>query len=268
MKGQGQRGFALIIVLWAVVLIGMLITQLTANGRTEARIAGNLAANAAAEAAADGAVATAVYRFLDADQRQHWPADDAAHRLTIGPSKIAVHLADLGGRVNPNLASDALLEALLREIGVDGGQAAALAGAITDWHDPTARHGAGEMAYRAAGLDYGPAGGPFETVEELGRVRGMTPDLLAALLPHISLWTSDEMPDADQADPVVRRALDRLPPQLDANPVQPQQQRRYTLLITATADGPSGARFTRQAVIRISPGLQRGYAILTWDTNP
>ena len=51
-----SRGFALLIVLWTLVLIAFVVAQVTAAGRTEIRIAGNLAANAAAQAAADGAI--------------------------------------------------------------------------------------------------------------------------------------------------------------------------------------------------------------------
>src|SRR4051794_6275328 len=38
---RGGRGFALLIVLWMLVLIGLIITHVTAVGRTEIRIATN-----------------------------------------------------------------------------------------------------------------------------------------------------------------------------------------------------------------------------------
>ena len=49
-------GFALIIVLWTLVLISFLCGQITARGRTEIRIASNLVVNGVASAAADGAI--------------------------------------------------------------------------------------------------------------------------------------------------------------------------------------------------------------------
>jgi Tfp pilus assembly protein PilX len=51
-----DNGFALIIVLWTLVLITFIVAHLTSSGRIEIRIANNLVANAAAQAAADGAI--------------------------------------------------------------------------------------------------------------------------------------------------------------------------------------------------------------------
>jgi Tfp pilus assembly protein PilX len=56
-------GFALIIVLWTLVLIGFIVAHLTASGRTEIRIAGNLVANSASQAAADGAIFEAIFNL-------------------------------------------------------------------------------------------------------------------------------------------------------------------------------------------------------------
>src|SRR5579864_1744427 len=64
-----ERGFALLVVLWTLVLIAFLIARLTAASTTETRVAANLAANAAAEAAADGAIYQAVFQ-LSAAQAQ------------------------------------------------------------------------------------------------------------------------------------------------------------------------------------------------------
>jgi general secretion pathway protein K len=264
-----ERGFALLIVLWALVLVGFLIIQLTAAGRTETRIAGNLVSNAAAQAAADGAVAAAVFHFLDPDGPSRWPADGAAHRLSIGKAGVIVRIGDESGRINPNLAPEALLGGLLRAVGVEAARAETLAGAIADWIAPgetRGPQGAKAAAYRAAGLDYGPPGAPLQTIDELGRVLGMTPDLMAELRPHLSLWTRNEIPAAAAADAAVQRALDSVP--VDMNNVLstvPRQQDRFTLNIRATAKEPSGAVFTRVAVVRIGAGIEKGYQVLAWE---
>ena len=68
-------GFALIVVLWTLVLIAFIVAHLTATGRTEIRIAGNLVANSAAQAAADGAVFEAIFNQSDPQPEQRWPVD-------------------------------------------------------------------------------------------------------------------------------------------------------------------------------------------------
>src|SRR5438874_4375573 len=114
---RGQRGFALLIVLWTLVLIAFIVAHVTAAGRTEIRIAGNLAANAAAQAAADGAIYQAIFKLSEPRPDQRWVADSGVHELRIGESRIALRIEDEAGRINPNLASAALLAALLQAVG-------------------------------------------------------------------------------------------------------------------------------------------------------
>src|SRR5437764_15337752 len=130
---RGQRGFALLIVLWMLVLIAFITAHVTAAGRTEIRIAGNLAANAAAQAAADGAIYQAIFNLADPRPERGWALDRAAHEIEIGRSRVTLRLEDEDGKVNPSLASTALLEALLRVVGADPGTAAGLAAAIAEW---------------------------------------------------------------------------------------------------------------------------------------
>ena len=100
-------GFALLVVLWTLVLIAFIVAHLTASGRTEMRIAGNLVNNAAAEAAADGAIAAAIFNQLEANPDQRWPLTREAHELIIGNSRVKVQLEDEAGRIN-----QAVLEAV------------------------------------------------------------------------------------------------------------------------------------------------------------
>src|SRR6266849_5130295 len=203
------NGFALIIVLWTLVLISFIVAHLTANGRTETRIAGNLVADAVAEAADDGAIFAAIFNLLDPNPERRWQLDGPARELTIGNSRVMVQLKDEAGRINPNSASPELLEALLRATGSDAESARRLAAAIGEWvgSAPTARSPDAILAeYRAAGLDYGPPGAPLETLDELGRVLGVTPAVLNALRPHLTLFGPPE-PNPVGADPAVATAL-------------------------------------------------------------
>src|SRR5713101_6189490 len=85
-----SRGFALIIVLWAFVLIAVIVIHLTAAGRTELRISGNLAANAVAQAAADGAIYQAIFNLLDPQPTERWFLDGSLHELQVGNSHVTL----------------------------------------------------------------------------------------------------------------------------------------------------------------------------------
>jgi general secretion pathway protein K len=263
-KPGDPRGFALLIVLWTMVLLALLVTHLTATGRSELRIASNYAGNAQAEAQADGAVFEAAFHVINGD----WAADGKPRQLQLGRGTVVLALYSESGKVNPNIASVDLLASLLRALGADPGQANALAAAIADWReagDQPRPDGAKAPEYRAAGLDHGPPNAPFESLDELGRVLGMTPQLLAALRPHLTLYQFGD-PDPASADPVVIQALKQLngqstqpsfPPGLTAG--------LQTLTVTAEAHSDSGGLYTRRAVVRVGPAFERGFQILVWD---
>jgi hypothetical protein len=149
-------GFALIIVLWTLVLIALIVVQTTAGGRTEIRIASNLITNAVAQAAADGAIYEAIFILSNPQPDQRWPVDGSKRELVVGYTRVTVQLEDEAWWINPNWASPALLEALLRATGTDPETARHLADAVSEWvgSAPAPRAPIVILAdYRAAGLD-------------------------------------------------------------------------------------------------------------------
>ncbi len=259
-----ERGFALLIVLWSVVLLSLLVTHLTASGRGEVQLAGNLRRAAVLEAAAEGAIQEAMFHALDTSAR-HWPADGAAHRIRLGDAVIDVVIRNEAGKVNLNTARPELLEALLRAIGVDTRAAASLAAAIADWRFPDAQiraGGAKARQYREAGRDYGPPQAPFQSLDELGLVLGMTPDLLARLTPYLSIY-HDGDPDPRLAAPAVLaaiRAATGLPPV-----IAPGAPAESVVDIAASVAGPDGGRLARHAIVRLGLRPDGGlFQILTW----
>jgi general secretion pathway protein K len=265
LPARRQRGFALLIVLWTLVLLAMLGTQIAARGHGEAQLAGNLRSAAAAEAAADGAIEEAIFHLLDGSSRR-WLADGAVHLIRFPRATVEVRIEDEAGKVNPNFASPALLRALLGRLGAEAGTAASVAAAIADWRSEGANPsllGAKAAQYAAAGRDYGPPGAPFQSVDELGEVLGMTPELLARLRPHLSLFSQTD-PVASMADPVLAMAI------RDAGVATraAARGRLQVAAITALAQGPDGARFARRAVIRIGGDVRdRPWKVLAW-TRP
>ena len=266
-------GFALIIVLWTLVLIGFIVAHLTASGRTEIRIAGNLVANSASQAAADGAIFEAIFNLSDPEPEQRWPVDGTPRQVTVGSSRVILRVEDEASWINPSTASPALLEALLRVTGSDPDTARRIATTISEWVGSAALPGQQDALvaeYRAAGLDYGPPSAPFETVGELGRVLGMTPAVLMAIRPHLTLFGPPE-PNPATTDPVVAAALALSSPTESSPPGQPVQPNQpseaLTVRITALASGPGNARVTRTAVVRTGETLPQGYAVLAWGSS-
>jgi general secretion pathway protein K len=260
-------GFALIIVLWTLILISLIFAQVTANGRSEIQIAGNLVANAVAQAAADGAVYKAIFNLSDPQPEQRWPVDGKLRELMIGRSRVTLQLEDEAWRINPNLASRALLEALLRVTGSAPESARRLAIAISDWVGSAPFSPPPSVLvteYSEAGLDYRPPAAPLERLNELGRVLGMTPAILAAIRPHITLF-GPSWPSLDTPDPIVAAAVAKISqPDPAGSPNQPPPD-VLTVRITATAFGPNNAQVTRSTIVRSGAMLPGGYEILVWN---
>src|SRR5436190_24298042 len=101
-------GFALIVVLWTLVLIGFIVAHLTASGRTEIRIAGNLVANSASQAAADGAIFEAIFNLSDPQLARRWPVDGTLRQFTVGSSRVTLRVEDEASWINQSSASPAL----------------------------------------------------------------------------------------------------------------------------------------------------------------
>lgn len=252
-----------------MVLLSLLGSRIAASGRAQVQIAANVRDQAIAEAAADGAVQEVAFHLLDAPSRR-WAPDNTARRLTLPGAAVEVRLESESGKINPNLASAPMLAALLREVGADTRTAGLVADSILRWRYPYQSQGANDpalTAYRAAKLDYGPPGAPFGSLDEVGAVLGMSPELLAKVRPYLSLYASNT-PDVATASRVVLAAV-----QATFGGVTPRAANAVgngprVVGIVATAAGPNGARFIRHAVIGLSaaPGAAP-VQVLAWDAR-
>lgn len=245
----------MLIVLFVLVLLGFLITQFLGAARSELTITGNLRGAAVAGAAADGGVSRAIVDLTDGI---------AIAPRRIGASMVVVKIRGITGRINPNAAPPALLTGLLRVAGTPPAQAQEIADAIVAWRSPAtspAAQSALDARYRATGHPSGPNGTGFATLSDLTGVIGLTPQLFNTIAPHLSLF-APPLPDAAQADPMVRAAL-RLagPITLPGGRVEGPR----IVQIESRARGPGRAIARRCAVVRLSPSnLESPYSILSW----
>ena len=261
-----QRGFALLIVLWSLVLLSLILTQMLSAGRTEAQLAANLRNAAMAEAVADGAVEEALFH-LAAHGPLAW-RPEGTHLVRIGHGAAEVAIEDLSNKVNPNSADAALLQAMLVSCGASPGQAAGLSQAVIAWRGDADGSGADMTApYRAAGLGYLPPREPMQSLDELPMIVGVTPQLASCLRPHMSLY-SDGPASARSADPFVAQAVMVATQGGNALAGTPSTAGDTAVEITARATVPGG-RFVRRATARLIPAEdKRPFRILRWEAGP
>ena len=258
---EHPRGFALLIVLWSMVLLSLLFARLVSAGRSEAEIAFNLRAAAQRQAQADGVLYSVIFSLLG--RANHWPADGAAHRIRLPAAVASISIENLDGRINPNTASPALLNALLSRVGADATTARNASQAIADWRSPDAQGVFEAPQYLGAGLSYTPAGSPFQSIGELGLVLGMTPGLLAKLAPHLSLYNGDN-PNPEDADPVVRRALRDTGLVGTFRAWHPLR----VVAIDVVIAGADGTEASRHADVQLQTSSSPiGFQVLTWQSG-
>ena len=206
----GRRGIALLSVLWVLTLLALMAANFTRTARTETNLARNLLENAKAEALADAGVFLATVKLVEPVVEGGWSIDGQVHAVRLGDGEIRVLIADEGGKIDLNLASEDLLRALFRAAGLDGRDGTALADAIVDFRDPDHLHrlnGAEDDHYSAAGLEHGAKDGPFETVEELKQVIGMTVQFYQQIAPVVTVFGRRPLPNQATAPPLVVAAM-------------------------------------------------------------
>jgi general secretion pathway protein K len=241
MRRRREEGIALISVLWTLVLLAIIAAAVCLETRTSSRIARNTANNAAAREAADAGIQRAILDLTappGADIKK-LNTDGTVYNWQFANSIVHISAQKELSKVNLNQAPETALAALFASVGVDEGKAQSLADAIADFRDAdnlVRPRGAEEAEYRAAGLGWGPKNAPFDAVEELQQVLGMTEEIYERIAPHLTAFSDTDL-------------------------------HGYLLLAPATAysiraesEGPNGAAFIREAVVQLGALNQ----VLAW----
>jgi general secretion pathway protein K len=216
MSNRRQRGIALIAVLWVLLLLAFLAASFSSSTRTEANLARNLVENAKAEALADAGVYRAIAGLAIPIEEGGVRVDGTPYAWAFADGEVRFAIHDEGGKIDLNGAPVGLLHGLLRSVGLDEEETTTIADAIADFRDEDDERrpsGAEDPDYRAAGLPHGAKDAPFEMVDELLRVEGMTGELFVRLRPSLTVYTGEDLPDRSTASPEVLAALAAVDPE-------------------------------------------------------
>lgn len=186
-----QRGVALLVVLWGCTLAAITLGALATNARVESLQARAQSLRTQVYYAAEAGIEAATYRLRLANDQVRWHVDGHAHTLHVGGADVSVLISAEQGKINLNLATPERIEDLLRTAGVDEERIPAAKKAIVGWGDSGDTQGT-SMLMR----------GGFSSLEELRRVPGLAPDIVARIEPALTLWTNQE-PNLAYASPLV-----------------------------------------------------------------
>jgi general secretion pathway protein K len=266
MRDRREEGIALIAVLWMLILLSIIAADLSLELHSSTRIARNMAENAAARAAADAGVQRAILDLVSSpnaltDTRK-FRANGTVYAWQFANCSVRLSVQDERGKIDLNQAPEALLAALIESVGIDRGKAQALADAIADFRDADnlpRLSGAEESDYRAAGVAWGPKNAPFQSIEELQQVIGMTPEIYARVSPYLTIYSigmiNPALADA-RLTGILRRA--------SFNSQILASSPGLVFSVHAEAEGSSGAMFVREAVVQLDPEETVPVRLLAW----
>ncbi len=288
-----QSGFALVLVLWALVFLAVLATNLASGVRVQAKVTRNQVDQLQAYYAARAGIQVGMARILQREQyvarhparvsaaqrsraswnrgansnlhpleveengdeevSELWKVDGRPNPMDYDNSTLNVFITQENGKIDLNNSNPIILRNLLGLCGLEQQDVDIIVDSIADWRDGDNLHrenGAEEEYYKTLNPPYRPRNADFTSVEELLRVRGMSADLLFALLPEQEGTTTGGKNG--------KTAKDQANQDDEQNP--PPRLRLIDCLTVHNKGGRIDLRYAPEAVIRSLPLASEGIA--------
>ncbi len=256
-----QQGIVLVLVLWLLALLAIMAGSYSLTTRTETRLTAAQVQAAQARGLAEAGIWLGVQQLLQPGNAAGSNAPGFTS-LPFGPGVIDVHIQDEAGKIDLNTARPEVILGLLLSSGADTVQAAALSDAILDWRDRDNLRrvsGAEDNEYVAKGMAGGAKDGPFNSVEELRGVLGMTEALFKKMRPVLTLYSHQPGIAGDVAVPEAAAAV------REGRFLSGRRSQIYAITSTGkVADTALGI----EAVVQLRSGGKPPYAILSWREAP
>jgi general secretion pathway protein K len=224
-----ERGIALILVLWIVVILSMAALSLSLLTRTEALA--TLSAKEEmenkflAEAGIRRGIMELFYRHANRNQQvllegsEVFQCDGRAYTAEMADGRYRIRIMDESGKINLNTLTDnngIILKNLLMNNGVAEDTAVIIVDSILDWKDKDnlhRLHGAEDEYYQSLPRPYKAKNAAFDSLEELVFVRGITRQVLwgsadgKGILPFCTIHSTTDKINLLSAPPEVLRAI-------------------------------------------------------------
>ena len=276
-----QRGLALLLVLWLVVLLSVIAAGHARNVHTETRLARHQVEIAKARALAVAGSRRAIMELLVGNSVEPWPVDGTINTIMLDGTRIAIQIRDAKGLVDLNAAGIDLLSTTLAATGTDEHTQRRIIDATMDWRDQDglkSPYGAEDTDYQAAGLAWTARDDNFTSVDELRYVMGMTDEIFEKLAPFLTVYSGRSGINLEFAPPLLIAALtgESVTPADAGLPGDAQQatgQRRAgTYHINVRASSSGGTVASLEAVVQISSSsvasfrgmVEEPYKVLYW----
>jgi general secretion pathway protein K len=277
---RSERGLALVSVLWTLMILSLIAASLLTSLDFSYRLVHNGNERARAEALAEAGVARAVLALLERRPERRWRVDGAVNSYSYAGASLRISIQDERGKIDLNAADQDLLQGLFRSAGLDAQAASALTDRVLDWRDAGELHrlnGAKDATYAAAGVSYHVRNGPFQTIDELKLVMGVTPALFDRIKPAITVYSGSGVIDPEIAPRAALLALANMDPAKADAMLAVRSGAAPSLGILNVSEPLGGRAFTirteldmadgivaREVVVRLTDDPAQPYWVLAW----
>ncbi|MDH2352288.1 type II secretion system protein GspK [Bradyrhizobium sp. SSUT112] len=272
-----DKGFALVLVLWALLLLSVLASSFLLEARAGKTIANTVVLQLKGRMLADGAINRAILSLLDPRDPLRLPLDGTFREIDFLGERVALSCESEAGKIDLNAASLQQLRSIFQAQGLSTGEAEFIARQIEVWRSPVRNSPVESLValYTEAGRTYGPRFAPFRSVDELRLVIGMNDALHAAVAPFMTVWSSSGTVDLSVANDALLRVLAAGSDSFASTQLAARQNGNAAgaarvaavgeaLTIVATAEFPD-ITVRRSASIQISGDRGEPYRVLAWQ---
>lgn len=206
---MNNKGIALILVLLVLVLLMVIVLEFSFAMRVEVNAARNFSdevkcyfyAQTGFQRAIAELIKQLTFKETIAEEGTMWRDDQRSITMAIGQGSVEVLISNEKGKYDINTIPEDLLRSLVGSLGVEEVERDTITDSILDWRDEDNLHrlnGAEDDYYESLTHPYDSKDAPFETVEELLLVRGVTPSIF---------YGSFAMGDDTEGSPPLRKGL-------------------------------------------------------------
>ena len=192
-----EKGIALLMVLWVLILLSAIATEFCFAMRTEVNMVRNFKEQTEAYYIALAGLNRAVMelvrnestpekrRILEEDETadetyKRWRMNTTIPPVPFSQGQFQVQIENEAGKINLNTADESLLKMMLNNFELEEREKSIIVDSIMDWRDENDLHrmnGAENDYYQSLPTPYECKNGDFDAVEELLMVRGVTPEI-------------------------------------------------------------------------------------------
>jgi len=193
---SGNKGFALVLVLWVLSLLTIMAGSFTLTMRRESALIEGIKQNAQGQSLAESAIALAQLMLINPELSERWHADGSIYQINFNNASVRIQLISELGKIDINSANQKLLTAVMSHAPIEEKQQTKVLNAILDWRDAddeTRPDGAEKNEYKHAKLSYVPRNKRFRSIEELQMILGMDSELYQWLQPLITVYSGQEV---------------------------------------------------------------------------